>query len=503
MAHFRFTPLRAGRLLALAALAVAVPVGGSHTALAQGSKSLLPNSPLSGGLLMAQAIHSGRVHLPASRTGVSSPGPNLTCSPAPCALPNVVASPSGQPANEVPIVVDPSNSMRLLSGANDYNCADLQGFYGSTDGGSTWNHTCMPNGGAGCGDPGVGVDTTGTYFATGLRCNKSPQDSTIMKSTNGGMTWSTPNVAVQCVVAGCLVDKDWLQIDTGATSPRKDALYISTTQFGTGLNSSIVVSHSTDHGATFKNVLVDSQTGSVIDQFSDLAIDPKGNLYVSWLQCPPTGPTSDCGGTVSKLLMSKSTDGGVTWSKIVTIATVNLAPDSCGAFYGCLPGTSERISDIPSIAVDPAKSTHLSAVFYSYTGAYMQVESASSNNSGGTWGAPVPVAPKTDKHDQFFAWGNYNNKGLYGVTYMDRGPDPANHKYTATGTASLNGGTSFVTPLAIASAPSDPNNDGFGGGFFGDYDGNFWTPDSHTLYASWTDTRSGTAVDEVGGGRAS
>jgi hypothetical protein len=44
---------------------------------------------------------------------------------------------------------------------------------------------------------------------------------------------------------------------------------------------------------------------------------------------------------------------------------------------------------------------------------------------------------------------------------------------------------------------SNPFNDGFGGSFMGDYTGNIWS--ETTLFASWTDTRSGIAQDEVGG----
>jgi hypothetical protein len=45
---------------------------------------------------------------------------------------------------------------------------------------------------------------------------------------------------------------------------------------------------------------------------------------------------------------------------------------------------------------------------------------------------------------------------------------------------------------------SNPFNDGFGGGFMGDYTGNTWA--GATLFASWMDSRDLTVMqDEVGG----
>src|SRR5579872_3062558 len=136
----------------------------------------LPISSFSGGVLMAQAIHSGRVHVPRPAAS-SNINPNLTCSPAPCVLPNVQASGNGGGVvNETPITANPNNPQHLLSGGNDYNCGSIQGFYASSDGGTTWNHTCLDNlpGSSGCGDPGVGYDLRGTAYISGVDCGSTP-----------------------------------------------------------------------------------------------------------------------------------------------------------------------------------------------------------------------------------------------------------------------------------------------------------------------------------------
>lgn len=462
----------------------------------------LPNTPESTSVIVAKAIHSGAIQLPVF-SETPSFLPALTCSPVPCVLPNVQASGGTNIANEDPIAVNPKNLSQLLTGANDYSCPTLQGFYASSDGGTTWTRTCLPAiaGGFGDGDPMVGYDLVGNTFAGGIQ-SSAQQDIVVSKSTNNGTTWGTPAIAVTPTISSGLTDKGWLQIDTTATSPHANCLYVSNTQFNsTGTQSQISVSHSCDHGVTWKTVTVDPVQSSVIDQFSDLAIGKDGSVYVSWQRCPPTGPAGDCGGTVATMMISKSTDGGSTWSTPVTMATTNLAPDACFcAYYGSLPNTNERVSNIPVIGIDNStgkNAGHLYVVYYNWTGTQLKVLVAHSAN-GTTWSSGVPVAPSSATHDQFFPWLNVAANGEVAVTWLDRRNDPANLKYDSFATGSTNGGTSFLTNLKLTSVMSNPLDDGFGGAFMGDYTGN--TIAGATLYASWMDMRNGSfSQDFVGG----
>jgi hypothetical protein len=470
------------------------------------STSLLPKSPLSSGLLMAQAVHSGKIHIPAHHASAPS-NPNLTCTPAPCVLPNVQASGGNGSsiANEDPIAVNPKNGQDLLTGANDYNCGSLQGFYSSSNGGTTWKSTCMNTLGGnsyGDGDPGVGYDLKGNSYISGIDGGTSDgYDIVFEKSSNNGKTWSAPAIAVHNGVSGGLTDKDWLVVDDNATSKYANALYISITQFDASSNTQITVTHSDDGGSTWTTTAVDTkQTYPNIDQFSDLTVGKNGTVYVTWMRCSATGSAGDCGGTTASFMISKSTDGGNTWSTPVQLATTTLAPDACGGFcfYGSLPNTQERVSDIPAVGVSTFKKSlnHLHVAFYTWTGTYMKVEVTSSSN-GTKWNTPVAVAPKTDTHDQFFAWLSVSKKGQVGVTWMDRRNDPNNLLYEEYGAISKTG-SSFPTNYQIASQPSNPINDGEGGTFMGDYTGNVWAGEH--LYASWMDTRNGSdSQDYVGG----
>lgn len=458
-------------------------------------------SPVSGSVLIAQAIRAGKLRVPYAIGRQVSPD-NLTCSPVPCTTPNVQASNGGAPANETPITVDPNNPKHLLSGANDYNCSAVEGFYASSNGGTTWNHTCMNvlPGASGDGDPGVGYDTAHRAFITAIDAIGSGSVIAFEKSTNNGTTWSAPAQAIVGISPWTFVDKPWTQIDDTPTSPGKDNIYISTTEFDPNSNSIIAVGHSTDHGSTWHNVKVDSAVFPAIDQFSDLAIGKDGTVYVTWMRCSATGPTGDCGGTTSTIMFAKSTDGGVSWSAPVAIANAPLAPDSCGAFYGCLPNTSERVSNVPAIDVDRSSgnfANRLYTILYKWNGIRLLVYVSHSGNGGASWSTPVRVAPGAS-NDEFFPWLTTSSNGTVGATWLDRRLDPSNVNYDAFASTSTNGGVSFAAGARLTTVSSNPFNDGFGSGFMGDYTGDIWK--GNILFGSWADTRNGsTAQDEIGG----
>ncbi len=477
---------------------------GTQLAGAQDSRAYLPLTPESGSLQMAKALRNGSVQLPSSLPvyGIQE---TLTCSPLPCVLPNVQASAGVNIANEDPIAASPLNLTQLLTGANDYSCPTFQGFYASSNGGTSWNHTCLPaiKGGSGLGDPMVGYDRLGNTFAGGIQSGSPGQVIVVSKSTNNGTTWGTPVVAAVPTLTGGTTDKGWLEIDTSTASPHVNCLYVSNTQFDGSSNSEISVSHSCDQGATWSTVVVDTKQiyPKEVDQFSDLAIGKNGTVYVSWMRCPATGSTGDCGGTTVKMFVSKSTDGGVTWSAPVTTASPTLAPDTCGAFYGCLPNTFERVSNIPAIAIDNSTGVnagHLYIVYYNWTGTQMKVYVTHSADGGSTWSAGVAVAPASATNDQFFPWLNVSLRGTVGVTWLDRRNDPANINYDSFSSMSPNGGVTFSPNQKLTSVMSNPFNDGFGSSFMGDYTGNAWS--GATLFASWMDSRNGSFMqDEVGG----
>jgi len=465
------------------------------------------HGPYSSGVLLAHALATGKIHPATNVEEEAGVRPALACSPAPCAFKPVQASKGPSPVNEDPIATNPKNAMQLITAGNDYNCAaTLQGYYASNDSGATWTRTCgvALKSLIGFGDPVVAYDLNGVVYRGGINADNQSNPTfgyiVVSKSTNNGKTWGTPVKAVPNL-NGNLADKPWMQIDTTATSPHKNTIYISATQFGNAGQSQISVTHSTDGGKTWTTKTVEPlQSAPTVDQFSDLAIATDGTVYVSFMRCPGNGPTKDCGSTKATMFVSKSTDGGNTWSTAVKATTAMLVADTCNAFYGCLPNTLERVSNIPAIAVDNSTAKTAGKLYlidYTWTGKLMKVQVVSSTNKGMTWGAPVAVAPTTGAHDQFFPWVNVSSTGVVGASWLDRRNDPSNINYDAFGAGSKDGGKTYPNQKLSAKI-SNPNNDGFGGQFMGDYTGNSWAGGS--LYVSWMDTSNGAIAQDLVGG---
>ena len=264
-------------------------------------------------------------------------------------MPNVQASGGGKPVSETPIVVNPVNSKQLLTGAMDYNCGrSLQSFWASSDGGTTWSGGCAPlvkgaNGGEG--DPVVGYDLNGTAWRGGVDVTRSGQSEiAVSSSTDNGASWSAPVVAVK--LPKLQSDKPWLEIDTGANSPDKNTIYISSTQFDSENNSQIYVTHSSDGGQTWQSVAVSTQdVWPLVNQFSDLAIGADGTVYLSYMSCSATGIANDCGDRAGQLYFAKSNDGGNTWSTPVLMASTGLAFDQCGCAFFRQPAQRLRSAE--------------------------------------------------------------------------------------------------------------------------------------------------------------
>lgn len=503
------TSFRLNGAAAFMAANVAFALTAALPAMADATHGRLPTlgferSPFSGGVLMSRAVRTGVVKLPiAPRV---SQQPVLNCKPAPCTLRNVQASEGGQPVNETPISIDPNNANHVLTAANDFNCtASVQGYFASTDGGKTFHHSCAPAAAgavAGDGDPIVGWDLDDVAYRGGIEELSDTLALVVSKSTDFGQTWSAPLV-VQAM-SGIYMDKPWMEIDTNVHSPRKNTIYVSITEIYARGGTQVAVLHSTDRGARWQIVNVGTlQNSGNFDSFTDVAIGDDGTVYLTWQRCPLNGPKGDCGDTTATMYFSKSADGGKTWTAEAPIHTAHLAPDTCGSLWGCLPNTGERIINIPVVAIDSSSSANHGRLYvmdYNWTGTFMQERVTSSGDGGASWGPPVRVAPRTDKHDQFFQWLSVNAKGVVGATWLDRRLDPNNVNYDAFAAISTDGGATFGTSVRLSKISSNPFNDGFDGKFLGDYAGNVWDAGKQKLFTSWPDTRNGTnAQDEIGG----
>src|SRR4030095_4489809 len=305
--------------------------------------------------------------------------------------PNVLVNQdtAAAPQNETAIAVDPNNPNRIVGGANDYvtrtwscfvdgtPCSALgdaySGTYYSNDGGAHWCCNSNPNSnytpttdpsqigtlipgveylvggpyGFG-GDPSLAFDSHGHVFYAGLGVNRTSPPNTVAvnKGTfdgSGNLTWGLPTFINQTTSPSTLNDKEWIAVDSHASSPFRDRVYVTWTRFlfqaGTGayVQSPIFFVYSTDGGATFSTPK--SIVGNVLyGQGSRPVVGPDGTLYVFW-----NGSTRLA--SLNSTYMVTSTDGGDTWSPPLSVATVTNIPG--------VRNTVFRVNSYPAAAAAP------------------------------------------------------------------------------------------------------------------------------------------------------
>jgi hypothetical protein len=446
------------------------------------------------------------------------------------------------------------------------------------------------------GDPSVAWDTRGNaYFSCqvfnrGQPTSPNPDLSSgflIFRSTqNDGASWDFPGRAViinddTAGAGNILEDKQYMTVDDGTSSPFRDRIYVTWTEF-TESTAFIYESFSSDYGSTFspKKLVTPATTtpacpvpintggGCDNNQFSQPFTAPDGTLYVIWdnyntmtgFPAPDPGESddpgapgpNDAGGTAStpaptgvdnhaQVLLSKSTDGGNTFSAPVKVADFHDLPD-CAVYQGgqdpgraCVPEKGSmnsvfRAANYPSGAVNPRNPSQIVVSFASYinkfsnesngcvpqgfsssgNGKYdgVKTEGACSNkivlsvsNNGGTSFTgttanvrtlPTATGLRGQQHtDQWFQWLAFTGAGKLVVSNYDRafGDSEITGTSDITVTSSTNlsdFNTQRVTHSSMPVPTEFPDAQG-GGLFWGDYAGVAVAGDS--AVPLWSDTR--------------
>jgi hypothetical protein len=254
-----------------------------------------------------------------------------------------------------------------------------------------------------------------------------------------------------------------------------------------------------------------------------------GNLYVGWTRWTLTD---------SRIMLSRSTDGGETWSAPLEINGARGLPrDDNGALEGFAGAVGSdgtlyvvwsalgklqftlsrdggrtfmpardilqtgpimfqlqafsRANGFPQIAADrrAGKSATLYVTWSDYIYGELDVFCARSTDGGHTWGPPVRVNddPVHNAADHFFQWLAVDPvTGDLDVLFYDRRADPQNRTETVTLARSTNDGRSF-TNYAWTTEPFQTNDSAF----MGDYSG--IAAYAGRVYGAWTERPKATA----------
>ena len=351
-----------------------------------------------------------------------------------------------------------------------------------------------------------------------------------------------------------LVDKPYMTVDSHTSSPFRDRIYVIWTLFAADGTAYLYEAHSSDYGRTFSTPVVVNQASTLCpntyglptpnggcneNQFADPVTDASGNLYVVYNNYNNSVATAN--DNHNQFLLSKSTDGGATFSAPVLVSNYYDLPD-CATYQGgqdfgraCVPeqGSQQdlvfRATNYASAAINPVNNA-IAVTFGSYvnstdattcipqgfnpaTGAnlYTGVKSTNCVNkivvSYSTDGGATFTGTTTDptalstvngasqaKSDQFWQWAAFGSGGKLEVSYYDRqyGKDETNGSMDFTLSSSLNAVNWLTFKQRRVTSSSMPVPTEFtdvqgNSVFFGDYTGLTVGGNSHPL---WTDTRS-------------
>ena len=432
-------------------------------------------------LLTALAILAG---FASAQSNVHRVSPAITCSPAPCRLPNVRVTQGNRISPTAPnLAINQNNPMQMIVGEEDGSCQSAGAAYHSNDGGTSWTKACLPV-----------LDTLDSYSSLWMAYDESGVIHALMgtsnadcgenlilesHSTDNGVTWSALN-QLSAVIFQLL---DSQAIDNNAGSPFEGNIYGSATLFVSG-KTPVVVWRSTDGGTTWRSTVAATLPFTTFfdgEGYSHLAVGKDGTVYLSYMS------STDGGGVANEIMFTKSVDGGQTWSSPVQVYSASPIRN--------LPNTSIYVGNSPVVAVDnsPAGKSRLYMTFYNWTGSFMQVLLTHSGDGGNSWSTPVPVAPASAMNDQFKPFVSVSSTGSVAVTWLDRRDDPSNVNYRPYSAISKNG--VFSTNVPLANGSSSPL---FGLSFNSSPAANAWS--GSTLFTVWPDTRQTGSLQQVIGG---
>jgi hypothetical protein len=355
---------------------------------------------------------------------------------------------------ETAVAVSPQNPSQAVVAVMS-TARDAVDLYTSHDGGVSWSSgTPMPslatNGrtyNAGQGDPVVVADRLGVFHAAALMISDAPaQTSSVAasRSLDGGLTWSAPVIVAELPLRSGVRefdDKEWLAVDDtgGPFDGNVYLLWQRITLPAQPLQSRMMFSRSTDRGVSWSEPVA-LTTPSSSGQ-SMVTIGPAGEVYIGYYRNADGG-----------IVLRKSVDGGETFGEPLRMP----APPWIG---GPIPNTSKAtFKAFPMLLCDRSNGPHRGTLYVvsgtsttSVTGQTVGGAAVIRSADGGrTWSSPQMLSTPTTG-DAIFPSGAIDQAtGELVVAWMDRRDDPANTLARLYATRSRDGGVTFDTPRAFS-----------------------------------------------------
>ena len=358
--------------------------------------------------------------------------------------------------NEPSICIDPKHPNRLVAGAN------LHHYFTSSDTGKTWNAAVLSSPYGVWGDPAISVDTTGNFYF--LHLSNPPGGSgswidriVIQKSVNAGQTWSPGTFTG--LNNGKAQDKHWMAVDR-----KTNHLFITWTEFDdygsqkAQDSSRILFSKSIDGGQTWT-------PAQRINRINGDCIDSDKTVEGAVPCIGPNGEVWVAWAGPQGLVFDRSTDGGTSW-----LANDIKISDFPGGWDYLIPGLG-RCNGLPVTGCDLSGGAYHGTLYVNWSdqrkgASDTDVWLAKSTDGGNTWSQPVRVNNDPPGRHQFLTWMAVDQATgwLWFVFYDRRNYAAASSNTDVFMAVSKDGGATFHNFKISEKAflPSD-------GQFFGDY----------------------------------
>ena len=317
--------------------------------------------------------------------------------------------------------------------------------------------------------------------------------SNITASYSMGATYSTDyGTTWQPVVtfpgATTSADKNLSGTNYAASSPYYGHSYTVYTEFGGTYTNRIVFSRTTNSGVSWSSIvpISPSPASGHHHQGCDVTAGPEGNVYAVWANCTTNGQNS----TEDSLGFAKSTDGGITWTAKNNAADMNGIRASSFGPWGI------RVAGFPRLDVDRSGGPRNGTIYVvapekNFAGGdAADIFLWKSSDQGTTWSAPIRVNQDAANGKlQYHAAVNVDAGGGVNVIYHDCRNSNNNDSVDTYVNRSVDGGATW-TEIKVNDAKFRPAYiSGLATGYQGDYIG--ITSTSNKIIPNWADNRVG------------
>ena len=401
-----------------------------------------------------------------------------------------ISGAQSSPRSESDIRINFWNALKIISASNNISASGVQAQFYSTDGGATWGQTTLSlqPGDSFHSDPTVDWTSDGTAWSTTIGINST---GTVLhmrayRSSTDGATWTFDNTFSGAQTS---TDKQMIWTDHSATSPYANYLY-AIWHNGAPAFMNRRTGPAGAWGAPIQ-VSGAETTGTAIG--GDVKTNANGDVFGFW---PATGNR--------RLLVTKSTNGGTSYSVPVIIGT------TLDSYDIGVPAFASRRALI-YISGGAYRTASKNMVYASWTDlsgdagctiaanepgtnvastCKTRIWFSRSSNGGTTWSAPVKINHQASLNDQFNQWLAVDEtNGAIGIIYYDTVANAGRKKTDVWYQTSFDDGATWGPAVKVTTAMTDETIAGAdSGNQYGDYNG--LSSYARILFPSWTDRRS-------------